>query len=274
MVVGGPRLDCPTSASTMAIRRSCARRILANHVRKVVFPVSVAPRSKIVRACRRSSNAALPTRLFYQPRHHLHLSIPRADAVPPGSRLPQDPLLLDTPSRRGRPQPPHRYGWVCCGDGPPDTEHTSIKKKWPHCLVAGLIPMPAAHIYGSAYIRLQMPPRFTTNILSMKRRHQSRQRGFTRMYDSGMHGGWARLAQGPGIQGRDFWGRRAVTRHPLPLRHLHNRLLYRQNTYHLHRCSLRKNIAHTRHIQSVHRLRLPPHMNCSTLPFESSPLWP
>jgi hypothetical protein len=31
---------------------------LANHVRKVVFPVSVAPRIKIVRACRRSSNAA------------------------------------------------------------------------------------------------------------------------------------------------------------------------------------------------------------------------
>src|SRR5262245_60424808 len=58
MVVGGPRLDCPTSVSTMAIRRSCTRRTLANHVRKVVFPVSVAPRSKIVRACRRSSNAA------------------------------------------------------------------------------------------------------------------------------------------------------------------------------------------------------------------------
>src|SRR5882724_3535127 len=58
MVVGGPRLDCPTSASTMAIRRSCTRSILANHVRKVVIPVSVAPRSKIVRACRGSSNAA------------------------------------------------------------------------------------------------------------------------------------------------------------------------------------------------------------------------
>ena len=41
---------------------------------------------------------------------------------------------------------------------------------------------------------------FTTNRLSMKWRHQSRQRRFTRMYSSGMHGGWAHLAQGQGFK--------------------------------------------------------------------------
>jgi hypothetical protein len=142
--------------------------------------------------------------------------------------------------------------------------------------------MPSNRAYAdacSAHIRLSIHPFAAAsevhyNVLSMKRRHQSRLRGFTRRYDGGIHGGWAHLAQGPGIQGRDFWSRRAATRPPLPLRHLHNRLLYRRNTYHLHRCNLRKNTAHTRHTQSVHRLRLPPHMNCSTLPLKSSPLWP
>src|SRR5262245_23385155 len=94
------------------------------------------------------------------------------------------------------------------------------------------------------------------------------------MYDGGMIGGWAHLAQGPGIQDCDFWSRRVVTRPPLPPRHLHNRLRYRRNTCRLHRCNLRRNTVRTRRIQSVHRLRLPPHMNCSTLPLESSPLIP
>jgi len=39
-----------------------------------------------------------------------------------------------------------------------------------------------------------------SNILSVKWRHQSRQHGFTRMYNGGMHGGWAPLAQGQGFK--------------------------------------------------------------------------
>ena len=72
--------------------------------------------------------------------------------------------------------------------------------------------MPSSRAYAdacSAHRRLSTHPfadasEVHYNILSMKRRHQSRQRGFTRMYDGGMHGGWAHLGQGPGIQSRDF----------------------------------------------------------------------
>jgi hypothetical protein len=104
----------------------------------------------------------LPTRLFDKPRHRLHLSIFRADDVPPGPRPLQHSFLLDAQSRRSRHQPPHRYGGNCWGDGPPDMGLTSIRRKLLRCLVAGLMPVLASHIYGSAYIRSQMPPRFTT----------------------------------------------------------------------------------------------------------------
>jgi hypothetical protein len=131
----------------------------------------------------------LPTWLFHKPRHRLHLSVFRADDVPPGPGLLQYSCLLDAPSRRSQHQPPHGYGGLCLADDPPDTGLTSIGRKLLRYLVARLMPMRASHIYGSAYTRSQMPLRSTTNELSMKRRHQSRQRGFTRMYDGGMHGG-------------------------------------------------------------------------------------
>ena len=75
--------------------------------------------------------------------------------------------------------------------------------------------MPGSRAYAGAciaHIRLSIHPfadasEVYNSELSMKWRHQSRQRGFTRMYDGGMHGGWAHLAQGPGIQDRNFWSR-------------------------------------------------------------------
>ena len=56
-------------------------------------------------------------------------------------------------------------GGLCLGDGPPDsrlTTITSIGRKLLRYLLAGLMPMLASHIYGSAYIRSQMPLRSTT----------------------------------------------------------------------------------------------------------------
>jgi hypothetical protein len=70
IVVGGPRLDCPTSASTIATRCPCAFSPLANQERNVVFPVSVAPSSRIAPAVRRSSSA------FLQPGCALKLTTP------------------------------------------------------------------------------------------------------------------------------------------------------------------------------------------------------
>jgi len=53
-------------------------------------------------------------------------------------------------------------GGICLGDGPSDTGLTSMGRKLLRYLVAGLMPMLASHIYGSAYIRSQMPLRSTT----------------------------------------------------------------------------------------------------------------
>ena len=104
----------------------------------------------------------LPTRLLYKPRHRLYLSISRADDVPPGPRLPQYSLLLDAPLQRSRHQPPQRYRRDLFGGRPTRHGLTSIRRQSLRCLVAGLMPMLAAHRYGSASIRSHMPPRSTT----------------------------------------------------------------------------------------------------------------
>jgi hypothetical protein len=161
MVVGGPRLDCPTSASTMAICRSCPRRQLANQVRKVVFPVSVAPRSKIVRARWRSSNAAFQL--------GCSMDLTTAYTFPP---LEPTTSLLALVHPSSRCECPHNRGVAIIHltvpselrmrDGPPDTGATSISRKLRQCVAIGFLLTLASHMYGSAYIRLQMPPRSTT----------------------------------------------------------------------------------------------------------------
>src|ERR671924_476573 len=129
MVVGGPKVDCPTSASTMAICRSRAKRLLANHVRKVVFPVSVAPRSMIVRARWRSSSAALQV--------VCSVNIATAYTFPSlGGTI----ALLAAVAHNGRFAWMHHCGGVgishltatggvCMGDGSPDTGLQNICRK-------------------------------------------------------------------------------------------------------------------------------------------------